>query len=239
MTTRERGTRVGVVLGIQKSWWAVAAVLILLVTIAGLVLPASASAQDCPDVDLSFARGRKEPVGVGRVGDAFVESLTPRVQTAGLSMNVYPVNYDAGIFSAGGGANDMSGHLQKVATDCPRTKLIIGGYSMGAEVVDTVLGVPNIGLGFNKPLPNDVGDRIVAIATFGNAVHRTGGSLGAVSPPYGNRVIDLCNQGDPICMAGPNNSWDAHTSYERTGLPDQAAAYVAGKLNRHGVEPSS
>lgn len=149
-------------------------------------------------------------------------------------MNVYPVNYDAGIFSAGGGANDLSNHLQSVAASCPRTKLVIGGYSMGAEVIDTIIGVPNVGIGFNRPLPPTVGDRIVAIATFGNATHRTGGPLSSIAGVFGSRAIDLCNQGDPICMAGPNNSWDAHTSYERTGLPAEAAAFVASKLNRHG-----
>lgn len=176
---------------------------------------------------------------MGRVGGEFVDSLTPRIEATGASMNVYPVNYDAGIFSAGGGANDLSNHLQAVAASCPRTKLVIGGYSMGAEVIDTIIGVPNVGIGFNRPLPPAVGDRIAAIATFGNATHRTGGPLSGIAGVFGSRAIDLCNQGDPICMAGPNNSWDAHTSYERTGLPAEAAAFVASKLNRHGeAEPS-
>lgn len=237
MTAPERGTRVGVVLSylVALTVFALSAV-----NVVGLVYAVPhASADPCSDVDVSFARGRKEPVGLGRVGGEFVDSLTPRIQATGASLNVYPVNYDAGIFSAGGGANDLSNHLQSVAASCPRTKFVIGGYSMGAEVIDTIIGVPNVGIGFNRPLPAPVGDRVVAIATFGNATHRTGGPLSGIAGVFGSRAIDLCNQGDPICMAGPNNSWDAHTSYERTGLPAEAAAFVASKLNRHGEAESA
>jgi len=50
-----------------------------LVIAAGLLTnPAAApkaSADDCPDVEVIFARGTNEPPGLGRVGDAFVDSL--------------------------------------------------------------------------------------------------------------------------------------------------------------------
>ena len=59
-----------------------------LVIAAGLLAtPAAApkaAADDCPDVEVIFARGTNEPPGLGRVGDAFVDSL--RQQTNGLNI---------------------------------------------------------------------------------------------------------------------------------------------------------
>src|SRR4051794_32410269 len=56
---------------------------------------AVASADDCPDAEVVFARGTDEPPGMGRVGDALVDSL--RQQTDGLNIRAYAVNYKATI----------------------------------------------------------------------------------------------------------------------------------------------
>lgn len=173
--------------------------------------PVPAAADPCAAVDVSFARGRDEPVGLGRVGNAFVGALQNRVS----NMNVYPVNYSAGLLSTGEGADDLRNHLSEVASSCPNTKFVIGGYSMGATVVDDVAGNP----------PPDVASRIRGIATFGNIDRRGGGMTG----PLAGRWIDQCNPGDPVCQEG-GRSWTAHTSYEQTNLPAQAASFVAGKL---------
>ena len=37
----------------------------------------SAVADPCPDIDLVFARGTREPPGMGRVGDALAATLAP------------------------------------------------------------------------------------------------------------------------------------------------------------------
>ena len=42
----------------------------------------------------------------------------------------------------------------------------------------------------------------------------------------GNRAIDLCTDGDPICSRGRNPF--AHSDYVTKGYPQQAASYVAG-----------
>lgn len=92
------------------------------------------------------------------------------------NLSVYAVRYDANT-DVGGGANDLSAHLQQTANNCPDTKLVVGGYSLGAGVVDTALGVPGpvqIGnlFSFDNPVPPEVGDHIRAIVTFGNIVNR-------------------------------------------------------------------
>jgi cutinase len=185
----------------------------------------SASADGCPAIEVSFARGTTEPPGIGRVGQAFVSSL--RGQVGGRSVGTYAVNYPASydFLAAADGANDLSGHIQYMMTNCPGTRLVLGGYSQGAAVVDVVAAVPFPAIGFNAPLPPDAPDHIAALAVFGNPSTRVGVPLTA-SPVYGPRAIDLCTGGDPVCSNG--NDVAAHSAYDSTGLTGQAAGFVAG-----------
>ncbi len=173
-----------------------------------------------------FARGTDEPPGVGRVGGAFISSLRQRTRR---NVAAYGVNYPANkdFLAATDGANDASNHVQQMAGNCPNTKLVLGGYSQGAAVIDIVTAAPVPGLGFNQPLSPDAADHVVAVALFGNPSGRAGGLLGALTPQFDGKTIDLCNQGDPICSDG--NQWSAHTGYV-PGLTNQAASFVAGKL---------
>ncbi|MUM18178.1 MULTISPECIES: cutinase family protein [unclassified Mycobacteroides] len=201
---------------------------IMLTTGLAVVLPATASAA-CSNVEVSFARGRSQPPGAGNVGDAFIAALRNRVK----GVSVYTVNYDANT-DVGGGANDLSAHLQQTANACPDTKLVVGGYSLGAGVVDTALGVPGpVSIGdffnFSNPVPPEVGDHIRAIVTFGNIVNRFA-PIQNLAGAYGDRVLDLCNDGDPVCMGGDNDSWKSHTSYP-SALINQAADFAASKVN--------
>lgn len=178
----------------------------------------------CSDIEVLFARGRAEPAGVGRVGTAFLSAFTPKV--AGRSVAVYAVDYPAaGVGDYGAGANDMSRELQRGAAACPATRFVIGGYSLGAAATDLTLGVGLPGFGFNQTLPPEVGDRIAAVVTFGNASRKFIGPLDAISPAFGARAIDLCNTGDPICSDG--NDRPAHSDYESSALPEQAATFAA------------
>ncbi|WP_414738983.1 cutinase family protein, partial [Mycobacterium nebraskense] len=100
----------------------------------------------CPGVEVVFARGTDEPPGVGKVGGAFVNSLR---QQTGKSVGTYGVNYPANkdFLAAADGANDASNHIQQMAGNCPNTKLVLGGYSQGAAVIDIVTAAPLPGLG--------------------------------------------------------------------------------------------
>jgi cutinase len=184
-----------------------------------------ASADGCPDIEVVFARGTDEPASIGRVGQSFVDSL--RKQVGGRSVGVYAVNYPAtyNFLAAANGANDASAHIQYMMANCPNTRLVLGGYSQGAAIVDVLTSVPFPAVGFNAPLPPDAPDHIAAVAVFGNPTAKVGIPLTA-SPTYGFKAIDLCNAGDPVCSDG--NSVPAHSNYGPTGLTSQAAAFVAG-----------
>ncbi|WP_264033685.1 cutinase family protein [Mycobacterium interjectum] len=192
--------------------------------VVGKLLPlASAS---CPDVEVVFARGTDEPPGVGKVGQAFVNSLR---QDTRKSVGAYGVNYPANkdFLAATDGANDASNHIQQMANNCPKTKMVLGGYSQGAAVIDIVTAAPLPGLGFQQPLPAAAADHVAAVALFGNPSARAGGLMSALTPDFDGKTIDLCNTGDPICSSG--SKWSAHLGYV-PGLTNQAASFVASRV---------
>jgi len=174
--------------------------------------PIPTASAACPDVEVIFARGRLEPPGVGAVGDALVGSLrsqTPR------SIGVYGVNYPANV-DAVSGANDINNHVRSMANSCPNTRLVIGGYSLGATAAD---------LAVRTRLTPGLAQHVAAVVMFGNAAFRLG-----PAPLFAGKTIDQCADGDPICGRGVN--WDSHLqpSYIGSGLVNQAAGFVAGRV---------
>lgn len=233
-------------------WFAAAALLA-----AGVVLgPPTAipsAAAECPDIEVIFARGMTDAPGPGPVGAAFADSLRSKV--GGRSVGVYAVNYPATINFLGvaDGVVDANNRINDMTMNCPSTRLVLGGFSEGAAVMDMLIlgavpglgAIPGIGAipslnavpgldaipglasvptaGAIGPLPPN--DRIAAVAVFGNPLGKVSGSLGAQSPVYGGRTIDLCHPNDPVC--GQGNDMGSHHLYVPT-LTDQAATYVAG-----------
>ena len=172
-----------------------------------------AAAAPCPDVEVVFARGTTEPPGVGGIGQVFVDSL--RSQLGERSVGVYPVNYPASRefdTSTPAGRDDLSAHVQSMAASCPNTKMVLGGYSQGAAVVDLATGA----------MPPAVADHVAATALFGGPKSSFADSLSVgPSPPA---LAPLCRQdhrpvcpNDPICSEG-GRDWGAHGAYVRTGL---------------------
>jgi cutinase-like protein len=192
------------------------------------MLPVASAA--CPDAEVDFARGREEPPGVGLIGQSFINAL--RKKASHLTIGSYGVNYpaEADITS---GSNDMSAHAQSMAASCPNTKLVLGGYSLGAAAADLVVAVNKPGFGYTNPLPPSLDQHVAAVALFGNGTQRVLGPVRNFSPAFAGKTIDLCAAGDPICTRSFQNlQWDAHLqpSYVSSGLVDQAASFVAAKL---------
>jgi cutinase len=202
----------------------------LLVTPYATPYSAVASADDCPAAEVIFARGTNEPPGMGRVGDAFVDSL--RQQTNGMNIATYGVDYPASKLQlhGGDGANDTIKRIKDTVAKCPSTKIVLGGYSQGASVMDIVAGVPIGGINWGSALPPEYANNIAAVATFGDIADRAGGSLPTQSAMLGSKAIDLCNPSDPICHAGQGNEWSGHTEGYVPVYTTQAAAFVASKL---------
>ena len=133
-----------------------------------------------------------------------------------MTIGSYGVNYPANI-SVDSGANDMSAHVQPMAASCPNTKLVLGGYSLGAAAAD---------LATWGRIPPGANQHVAAVALFGNGTRR-------LAPAFAGKTIDQCAAGDPICTGSMRDlHWSSHLqpSYIDSGLVDQAAGFVAGKL---------
>jgi cutinase len=191
---------------------------------AMVAVPVASAA--CPAAEVVFARGREEPPGVGLVGQAFVNALQSKVREP---VGSYGVNYPADVDPAKG-ATDMSAHVQSMAKQCPNTREVLGGYSLGAVSADLVVAVTKPSFGFKNPLPPGLDQNVAAVALFGNGTRRVLGPVPDFSPAFAGKTIDQCAPGDPICSSGTN--WQSHLqpSYINSGLVDQAAAFAAGRL---------
>jgi cutinase len=184
----------------------------------------TAAADPCPDAEIVFARGTTEPPGVGGVGQAFVDAL--RSQLGARSVGVYAVNYPASRdfdSSAPAGAADASSHLQSTVTNCPNTRVVLGGYSQGAAVIELATAA----------MPPPVADHVAATALFGGprsafADSLSAGPLPTIGPLYTANTIDLCVPNDPICSDG--SDMRAHVAYIETGMVSQAATFAANRI---------
>jgi cutinase len=227
------------------------AIIATLLTVGGLLsapLPI-ASAQPCPDVEAVFARGTGEPPGVGGIGQPFVDEL--RTAIGPKSLDVYPVNYEAsGNFSDRiefaqsflDGVKDAGSHIEATAANCPKTRIVLGGYSQGAAVAAAVTsasvpaGVPAEYSSFMpKPMPPDIAHHVAAVTLFGKPspqwLQNYGAPVIVVGPLYVPKTDDLCADGDTICNgdAGGLPSF-AHASYPANGMTAQAAGFAASHL---------
>lgn len=195
----------------------------------------STATGSCPDVEVVFARGTGEPPGVGGIGQDFVDTLRPKVGTK--TLGVYAVDYPAttAFPTAMDGINDAGSHIEHMATACPTTKMVLGGFSQGAAVMGfvTSAAVPDgAPVGAPRPMPNEVADHVAAIALFGTPSAQFMNQIGVppivIGPLYSAKTIQLCAPGDPVCSAGGN--WAAHNEYTNDGMVEQAAAFTASQL---------
>jgi cutinase len=203
--------------------------------VAPTVLP-TAAAEPCPDVEIVFARGTFAPPGLGGIGQDFVDSV--RAKVGGKSVDVYPVVYPASTDfpTAVDGIRDAANHVEDITARCPKTKVVLGGYSQGAAVIGfTTANVVPHGVDPSdvpQPMPADVAKHVAAVALLGKPKTEFMDAINeppiTVGPLYAAKTIELCAPGDPICSDGSDGS--AHSSYTRIGMTDQAAAYVAGRV---------
>jgi cutinase len=184
-----------------------------------------------------FARGTGEPPGVGPTGQAFADTLRPRVGAR--SFEVYPVNYpasdqwDTGI----DGIRDAGAHVISTANSCPDTKMVLGGYSQGAAVMGfvTSAAIPD---GVDpatvpRPLEPQVANHVAAVVLFGTPNVRAMNFLGeppvVIGPTYQEKTIKVCVPEDPVCSDGLN--FAAHDTYAGDGaMIDKGVKFAADRL---------
>jgi cutinase len=211
------------------------AAILLTSTVLGIGV-ASASAEGCPDVEAVFARGTTEAPGVGGIGQAFIDSLQSKVGPK--SFGVYAVDYPASpdFPTAVDGIRDAGNHVESMAASCPKTKMVLGGYSQGAAVMGfvTSAAIPDgiDAADVPKPMPPDVAGHVAAVTLFGTPSHRFMDTVGAppvvIGPLYQPKTLELCASDDPVCSDG--GDWAAHAAYVDDGMVDQAASFAVSHL---------
>lgn len=201
-----------------------AAVLTSVAAMSCIAMPTAAAADKCPSIEVVFARGTDEPPGVGKVGQALVDSLRPMVK--GKTIRTYAVDYPASwdFLAVADGAKDAIDHVQATVAKCPSTKIVLGGYSQGAAVIDGITAPAIGGVAITAQMPASAADHVAAVAVFGNPSARLGQPLTILSPVYGARTADLCNTNDPICSQGKD--FNSHVRYPESGLVKLAAQWV-------------
>jgi hypothetical protein len=211
-----------------------------------LLVSPTASAEPCPDAQVVFARGTGEDPGVGPTGQAFIDNL--RGREAGKSVDVYAVNYPASNDWETGldGIRDASNHVISMAGSCPKTKMVLSGFSQGAAVMGfvTSAAVPD---GVDpatvpKPLAPEIADHVAAVVLFGTPNTRAMNFLGqpqvVIGPTYQAKTIKVCATDDPVCSDGMNFS--AHNTYADDGTwIDKGASFAANQINAGPVGPAS
>lgn len=200
------------------------------------ITPPSASAEPCPDVQVLFARGTDEAPGLGETGQSFVDALRSRLPER--SLNVYPVNYPATNDWPTGvqGIRDAASHIEATAATCPKTKMVLSGFSQGAAVMafTTADTIPDgvDGTDVPRPMPPEMADHVAAVVLFGTPNERAMNFLGqpavVIGPAYTAKTIQLCTPEDPVCSEGLNFSAHAPDAYG--GIVDEGAAYAANRL---------
>ncbi|KAF8069329.1 cutinase [Lyophyllum atratum] len=172
--------------------------------------------QSCADVTVYFARGTTEPGTLGTiVGPPFQSALTSALGSRTLEFVgiAYPATV-AGFLAGGdpGGATTMANSVTAKAGACPNTKIVISGYSQGAQVTHLAAG----------KLSSTIQGRVNAAVVFGDPDNGQ-----AFPGPIATRSKTFCAAGDNICDGGVL-IFPAHLSY---GADAPAAAkFVVSKI---------
>lgn len=145
----------------------------------------------CPSVAVIYARGTSEPGNMGFLaGPPLATALQHYFN--GTRLAIQGLDYPASIagFAAGGspeGAERMAAIVAATREACPDAKVVLAGYSQGAQVVRRACG----------SLGDDVAGQLSSVVLFGDPGNGT-----AVPGVAADRVFAACHKGDRICAGG-------------------------------------
>ncbi|KAF4761843.1 hypothetical protein N7455_000480 [Penicillium solitum] len=149
----------------------------------------------CKEYTFIFARGTTE---IGNMGTVIGPPLAKELNSlTGDKVTVQGVDYPAdaagNVVMGAAGGPAMAKLVKQALSQCPKTKVLLGGYSQGAMVV-------------HKAANSLSADQITAAVLFGDPLKAQ--SVGQVA---GDKVKEFCHFGDPVCLNGVNGM--AHITY--------------------------
>jgi hypothetical protein len=249
----------------------------------GSALAAEAPTTGCPEIVLYFARGSGQPLirsehGLAAPGEQLRMELAARfgANNVGSVANAYTAvgltrEITSGRFrgtrlpnlgllreygpSVANGTQVADQNIADIVGLCPRSLLVLGGYSQGAQVIRGALSALDAQdqqhivavVLFGDPLFS-VGDQAVErFSTFNAAqaglftglIGRLLGFKGdAVPAGYEGKVFSWCHANDVVCQGfALGNGWATHKTYDAD--VHAAVEQIAERLAAEGLTPMS
>jgi hypothetical protein len=181
----------------------------------------NAPSADCKPITVIFARGTMEPSPAPGLltGYPFVQAL--KAKYGGSKVDVQAVQYGASIagYLEGGdpkGAQAMAQMIKKEVQACPKTSILMGGYSQGGQVVHKAAAL----------LDASDAKHIKAVVIFGDP------DKGKHMKNINGGIVDtVCDEKDLICKGLPV-PLGTHLQYSK--YAKQAADWVFKTLGPSG-----
>jgi hypothetical protein len=206
--------------------------------------------------------------GMGKPGAALAVELANKLSRGAVTFDpvVYPAvgllgNWRKIINTVGAGAkigflgsyngsvNDGKAALRQVISSearvCPKVKLVLAGYSQGAQVVADV---------YQRDLSPSQRSRIAGVVVFGDPYFNPAdtkpdvgsydptryGGLGkrGLYPSSSTPIFSICHLYDPICQGPGRDDFSQHTNYQNDPWIKIAAAKIAAELSERSVQLS-
>ncbi|KAH7635920.1 cutinase-domain-containing protein [Sordaria sp. MPI-SDFR-AT-0083] len=175
----------------------------------------------CRPVIFLFARGSTE---IGNMGSTVGPPTSNGIKAAQGVTNVvtegidYPALLSTNFLPGGadlGGISEMKRLLNKAATECPNSKIVVSGYSQGAALVHRAV----------ESMSEAVKNKIVAAVTYGDTQRLQ--DRGRIPNFPEEKTLIICNTGDLVCV-GQLTILAPHLDYERR-VPE-ALAFINARL---------
>jgi acetylxylan esterase len=224
---------------------------------AAPALAVASSNSPCATVNIIVARASTEAQGDGAIG-ALAEEIQKGVK-ASVSQQavVYPAALSPYEPSVTAGDKAIKKQLEEEVTNCPGQKIVLLGYSQGAQIVGDALG----GGGGNKsvdgagdgpatpPAAAFATEKVVGVIQYGDPRRIPGQSFDVgtdknaeglfprlktqLLTAFAADIQSYCDTGDPFCAKGAN--LEAHLDYVEK-YDKTADKFIIGRLEAVGVE---
>jgi acetylxylan esterase len=214
-------------------------------------LAVASSNSACATVDIIVARASTEAQGPGAIGALATEIQKGVKATVGERSVVYPAALSPYEPSVVKGDEAIKAELTEEVGKCPGQKIVLLGYSQGAQIVGDVLGGGGGNSGDGKataPAAASVTSQVVGVIQYGdprripNQSFDVGTDKGATGlfPRLSSQLLtafapdiqSYCDTGDPFCAKGFN--LNAHLDYVEK-YDKTADKFIIGRLSSAGI----
>ncbi len=224
---------------------------------AAPALAVASSNSPCATVDEIVARASTEAPGTGAIG-ALAEEVQKDVKaTVGIRAVVYPAALTPYEPSVVKGDEAIKAELEEEVAKCPGQKILLLGYSQGAQIVGDALGggggnAKYFGEGdgpATPPAAKSATEKVVGVIQYGDPRRIPGQSFDVGSDKnaegifprlktqlltaFSEDIQSYCDTGDPFCAKGLD--LEAHLDYVEK-YDKTASKFLVGRLKAVGIE---